>query len=453
MQAIKVMPTNETLRVVDVQEFIDSQPLSMLQKLLLLLCFFVVAIDGFDTAIIGFIAPAIRVEWGLEVGRLGPLFGAGLLGLMVGAFAVGPLADRHGRKTILIVSMVLFGGASLAAALSTSLASLICLRFLTGLGLGGAMPMTITISSEYVPGPRRSSLLTLMFCGFTIGSAMGGIMAARILPGYGWRALLVVGGAAPLLLTPLLAAVLPESVRYLVMKGNAQERIARVLVRIAPTADLRLAKFVDATASNVSPVRELFCSGLFLGTLLLWLAFFMSLLVVYLLTNWMPTLIQQASGASLADAAWMAAMFQAGGTLGAVVVGRLMDKYEPHGVLCSIYLAGSVCVILISLSAKAPGFMMCSVFAAGLCVSGGQVGANALSAAFYRTPYRATGVSWANGVGRLGSVVGSLLGGVLLGFGWSPTTVYALVAIPTAISALALAMLGIVRRRNQGALC
>jgi len=132
------------------------------------------------------------------------------------------------------------------------------------------------------------------------------------------------------------------------------------------------------------------------------------------LTNWMPTLIQQASGASLADAAWMAAMFQAGGTLGAVVVGRLMDKYEPHGVLCSIYLAGSVCVILISLSAKTPGFMMCSVFAAGLCVSGGQVGANALSAAFYPTPYRATGVSWANGVGRLGSVVGSLLGGGLL---------------------------------------
>lgn len=114
-QAIKVMATNETLRIVDIQEFIDSQPLSMLQKLLLLLCFFVVAIDGFDTAIIGFIAPAIRVEWSLEVSRLGPLFAAGLLGLMVGAFAVGPLADRHGRKAMLIVSMVFFGGASLAA--------------------------------------------------------------------------------------------------------------------------------------------------------------------------------------------------------------------------------------------------------------------------------------------------------------------------------------------------
>jgi AAHS family 4-hydroxybenzoate transporter-like MFS transporter len=116
----------------------------------------------------------------------------------------------------------------------------------------------------------------------------------------------------------------------------------------------------------------------------------MSLLVVYLLTNWMPTLIQQASGASLADAGWMAAMFQAGGTLGAIVVGRLMDTFEPHGVLCSIYLAGSACVILISLSAKTPAFMTFSVFAAGLCVSGGQVAANALSPSFYPTPYRAT---------------------------------------------------------------
>ena len=276
---------------------------------------------------------------------------------MVGAFAVGPLADRHGRKTMLIVSMVLFGGASLAASLSNGLASLTWLRLLTGIGLGGAMPMTITISSEYVPGARRSSLLTLMFCGFTIGSAMGGIIAAQILPYYGWRALLVVGGTVPLLLAPMLAAVLPESVRYLVMKGCSQDRIARIVHRIAPSADLRCVKFVDAAASKASPVQQLFRGGLFLGTLLLWLAFFMSLLVVYLLTNWMPTLIQQASGASLADAARMAALFQLGGTLGAILVGRLMDKFEPHGVLCSIYLVGSVCVILISLSAKTPSFM------------------------------------------------------------------------------------------------
>jgi AAHS family 4-hydroxybenzoate transporter-like MFS transporter len=445
------MPTDQARRAIDVQEFIDSQPLSGLQKLLLLLCFLVVAIDGFDTAIIGFIAPAIRAEWHLEVARLGPLFAAGLFGLMPGAFAVGPLADRHGRKTMLIVSMAMFSGASVAAALSTGLQSLTALRFLTGLGLGGAMPTTITLASEYCPKARRSSLVTLMFCGFTIGSGIGGLIAAQVLPTYGWRALLAGGGVAPLLLAPVLGWVLPESVRYLVMRGDdAQHRVAQVLGRIAPSADLRGATFVGVAASSVSPVRQLFSSELFLGTLLLWLAFFMSLLVVYLMTNWMPTLIQQASGASLKDAAFIGAMYQVGGTLGAIVIGRSMDRFEPHRVLGSSYLAGAAFVILISLSTQTRWLMTCAVFAAGACISGGQVGANALSAAFYPTAYRATGVAWANGMGRSGSVVGSLLGGVLLGFGWPATTVYATVAIPTIISAISLVALG-ARRRHQTA--
>ena len=230
---------------------------------------------------------------------------------------------------------------------------------------------------------------------------------------------------------------------------DAQDRVAAVLRRIAPTADLRGATFVGAARSHASPVRQLFGGGLFAGTLLLWLSFFMSLLVVYLLTNWMPTLIQQTSGASLAGAAFMSAMYQVGGTVGAIAVGRLMDRFEPHGVLSATYVTGAASVALISVSPTTPGLMTFVVFAAGFCVSGGQVGANALSAAFYPTPYRATGVSWANGIGRSGSIVGSLLGGVLLGLGWAAAIVYAVLAIPAVISALALATLGIVRRRQQ----
>jgi AAHS family 4-hydroxybenzoate transporter-like MFS transporter len=184
------------------------------------------------------------------------------------------------------------------------------------------------------------------------------------------------------------------------------------------------------------------------GTLLLWLAFFMSLLVVYLMTNWMPTLLQQASGASISDAAFIGAMYQVGGTLGAILVGRLMDRFEPHRVLFASYLTGAACIVLISVSTHRRALMTLAVFAAGACISGGQVGGNALSAGFYPTPYRATGVAWANGIGRGGSIVGSLLGGVLLGFGWPAATVYALVAIPAVISALALGALGILRRRE-----
>jgi AAHS family 4-hydroxybenzoate transporter-like MFS transporter len=308
--------------------------------------------------------------------------------------------------------------------------------------------MTITLAAEFCPAARRSTLVTLMFCGFTLGSAIGGLIAAQVLPHFGWRVLLVGGGLAPLALAPLLAVLLPESVRFLVTMGNAQDRVAAVLARIAPTADLSGARFVDQSAPKASPVVQLFGGGLLRGTLLLWLAFFMSLLVVYLMTNWMPTLLQHASGVSIADAAFIAAMYQIGGTIGAILVGRLMDRFEPHVVLFSSYVAGAACIVLISLTTHTREVMTLAVFAAGGCISGGQVGGNALSAAFYPTAYRATGVAWANGVGRSGSIVGSLLGGVLLGFGWPATTVYALVAIPAAIAAVALGTLGLVRRHQ-----
>ena len=176
-----------TPKVIDVQQFIDSHKLSGAQLRLILLCFLVVAVDGFDTASIGFIAPAIRAEWALRPAQLAPLFASGLFGLMLGAFAVGPIADRHGRKAMLILSMAFFGVASLLSAFSPNLTVLIALRFLTGLGLGGAMPNAITLTSEYCPQPRRSSLVTLMFCGFTIGSAFGGIVTSQLIGGYGWR--------------------------------------------------------------------------------------------------------------------------------------------------------------------------------------------------------------------------------------------------------------------------
>lgn len=166
---------------IDVQSFIDEIPLSSLQKLIMWLCFLIVAIDGFDTAAVGFIAPALKAEWGLQATDLAPLFGAGLFGLMAGALIFGPLSDKLGRKPILIGSVIMFGIASVFASFSADLQTLIIWRFLTGLGLGGALPNAITLTSEYAPTSRRSNLVTMMFCGFTIGSALGGIFSAQLL--------------------------------------------------------------------------------------------------------------------------------------------------------------------------------------------------------------------------------------------------------------------------------
>jgi len=435
-------------RVIDVQAFIDAHRFSPMQRLLLALCFLVVAIDGFDTAIVGFIAPAIRVEWQLEVTRLSPLFAAGLFGLMIGSFAVGPLADRYGRKAMLIASVAGFSAGSLASAFSPDITVLTWLRFVTGVGLGGAMPTAITLTAEYCPAPRRSSLVTLMFCGFTIGSALGGIAAAHVVTAYGWRPLLVAGGTVPVLLLPVLWVALPESVRYLVSQGGDGRRVAAALRRVAPDAELEGATFVGAQAPHASPVRELFAGGLLTGTLLLWVAFFMSLLVVYLLSNWMPTLIER-SGLSLSRASLITAVFQIGGTAGAVIIGRVMDRANPHHVLGATFIGAALFVALIGQAAGLPWMMALAVFGAGFCVSGGQVGANALTAAFYPTAYRATGVSWALGVGRCGSVLGSFLGGAMLVQGWGLPTIYGLVALPTAIAAFALLTLGIVRGTRE----
>ena len=191
------MSSTDKNNSVDVQDFIDSRPVSVFQWLILGLCFLVTAFDGLDTASVGFIAPALRDEWGLTPGQLNPVLGASLLGLMLGAFIAGPLADRFGRKSILLLSVLFFGVWSLAACASQDVFSLTAMRFLTGLGLGGAMPNAITLTSEYCPQRRRSLMVTTMFCGFTLGSALGGVVAAQMVPLFGWRSVLFIGGLLP----------------------------------------------------------------------------------------------------------------------------------------------------------------------------------------------------------------------------------------------------------------
>ncbi|KGF79162.1 4-hydroxybenzoate transporter [Massilia sp. JS1662] len=419
-----------------VQQFIDNQPYSSLQKRVLALCFLVVAIDGFDTSSIGFIAPALRAGWRLSATELAPLFGIGLFGLMAGALLLGPVADRYGRKPVLVLSVAFFGGTSLLSAFAHDMPALLALRFLTGLGLGGAMPTAITLTSEYCPQRRRASLVTLMFCGFTIGSAVGGAVAGQLLPTVGWRGILVIGGVLPLLLAPVLVAMLPESLRWLVLRGRDGGAIA---ARIAGTAPPPLR--VDAAALPGSPVTQLFRPGVVGGTLLLWVTFFMSLLIIYLLSSWLPTILNGA-GHGLAQASFISAASPVGGTLGAILLGRWMDRFRPHRVLAAAYLVAALCIAAIGAATANVPVLVLAVFGVGFGISGAQIGANALAAAFYPTTSRATGVSWALAVGRTGSVLGSMVGGALLAAQLSNETIFLMLAVPAVLAALALLAMG-----------
>jgi AAHS family 4-hydroxybenzoate transporter-like MFS transporter len=442
----------QAYRSINVSEFINAHRLAPFQILIVVLCFLIVAIDGFDTAAIGFLAPAIRAEWNLTPAQLAPLFGAGLIGLMAGAFLFGPLADKFGRKTILVFCVLFFGMASLLSAYAPSLSVLVMLRFLTGLGLGGAMPNSVTLTSEYCPEKHRLFLVTTMFCGFTVGSALGGLASAHMVEAFGWRSVLLLGGILPLILLPLMAWKLPESVRYLVMEGKRLDRVSATMKRIAPQESFDNVRF-EMTDKKLKgfPVGHLFKPDLFVGTLMLWVAFFMSLLIIYLLSSWLPTLIKS-TGVSLKTASLVTTMFQVGGTLGAIALGWLMDRFNPHYVLAISYALAGVFIAAIGSLTATPWLVGVAVFAAGFCISGAQVGANALSASFYPTDCRATGVSWANGVGRIGSVVGSVGGGAMLSMELSLPTVFLIVGLPALVSGLIMLAMGRYRATRKGPL-
>lgn len=428
----------------ELQTLLDAVPISRVQWRVIICCFLVVLLDGFDTAAIGFIAPAIRSTWQLSASDLAPLFGAGLLGLTAGALLCGPLSDRFGRKYVIIFCVALFGFFSLLSAFSTSLEMLIALRFLTGLGLGGAMPNTITMTSEYLPTRRRGALVTMMFCGFTLGSALGGVVSAQLVALIGWHGILVLGGVLPLLLAVALIRMLPESPRWLIRNQKPQAVIAKNIGAITGERYENTQFWLDEPVSNQkSSIRQLFVGRQLPITLMLWVVFFMSLLIIYLVSSWMPTLLNN-RGIDLQHASWVTAAFQVGGTLGALLLGVLMDKFNPYRVLALSYLLGAVCIAMIGLSGDGLWFMALAIFGTGIGVSGSQVGLNALTATLYPTQSRATGVSWSNAIGRCGAIVGSLSGGMMMAMNLSFDTLFFIIAIPAAISAVMLMLLTLV---------
>lgn len=422
---------------VDVVEFIDRQPIGGFQVRLLLTCAAVLFLDGFDTQAIGYVAPALAREWGLTKAALGPVFSAGLFGLMIGALLFGPLADRVGRRKIIILSTLAFGLGALATAFVQDLNALLVARFLTGLGLGGAMPNTVAMTSEFNPQRRRATMVMIMFCGFSIGAALGGLLAAGLIPKFGWRSVFIVGGIAPLTMVPILVRELPESVRFLALSGRAPERVADLLRRVCPTA-----VFVRGTTFAVHeaelpglPLLHLFCQKRTAATLLIWVVFFMSLLDIYFLANWLPTVLSDL-GASVPEAVAIGSMLQVGGVVGTFALGSIIDRFS-FRALALVYFAAVFAVGAIGQLGNSAMLVSLAIFAAGFCIIGGQIAANALAAAFYPTAVRATGVGWALGIGRVGSIVGPLIGGVLLAAKWTAASVFAAAAGAALCAALA----------------
>ncbi|MFL7903815.1 MFS transporter [Azospirillum argentinense] len=428
-----------TARSVDVQAFLNEHPFSRYQWLVFALCFFIVLLDGFDTAAIGYIAPSLTTEWGIARPALAPVLSAALFGLAFGALSAGPLADRFGRKAILIGSVLVIGTACLASAFSGNLDQLVMLRFVTGLGLGAAMPNAVTLMSEYCPEGRRAMVTNAMFCGFPLGAAFGGFLAAWMIPLWGWRSVLVLGGIAPLVLAAVLLVLLPESVRYMVAHNHPVERIRAVLRRISETA-AGAASFVMTEKAPATKARNgiavVLSRGYLVGSVMLWVAYFMGLVIFYALINWMPILFKDA-GLAPRDAALIAALFPLGG-VGAVLSGWLMDRFNANRIIAFGFVLTYGAVYAIGQVAGNVGLLVVTVFAAGTIMNTAQTSLPALAASFYPTHGRATGVAWMLGLGRFGGIGGSFLVAELARRQLDFTSIFAIVAVPGLVAALAL---------------
>jgi AAHS family 4-hydroxybenzoate transporter-like MFS transporter len=428
-------------RVLTINEIIDGGPVSRFQVGTIVLCGVVLVLEGFDAQCIGFLAPPISETLGIPLKTFGPIFAAGLIGLMIAAMAIGPIADRWGRKWPVVASTLTFAVFSLLTARVSSFNELLVLRFLTGLGIGGAMPNVVALTSEYAPKRLQSTLVAMLFCGMPLGALVSGLASSVMIPTWGWRSVFYLGGGLPLAVSVALIVALPESVRFLSVRGASPQKIVQIMARIAPDlarAPLNLSVSSEPRRAGM-PVTQLFTEGRAGGTILLWVPFFMNLLIIYFIVNWLPGLLRQ-SGMPVSAGVAAVSLFSLGGMAGTLAEGRLMTGFGVYTILLVEFGASALLIGALAYGADSYLLAMTVTFVLGITVQGAQAGINAASATFYPTSMRATGVGWALGVGRIGSIVGPVFGGVLLSMGWAPQQILLAGTIPALCATVAVLM-------------
>lgn len=387
---------------------------------ILSLCLIVAILEGVDLQSTGVAAPRMAHEFGLSVGQMGLAFSAGMLGLLPGAMLGGRLADRIGRKRVLLLSMLVFGVFSFLTAMVWSFPSLLAARVLTGLGLGGAMPNLIALSAEAVAPRLRNTAVSIMYCGMPLGGALAALIGVLSAGDTAWRHIFYAGGVGPLVIVPLLLAALPESQAF-----EAQTALGR-----------------GQNAEPEPTMKVLFGEGRAAATLQVWIGFFCTLIVLYFLLNWLPSLTV-GRGLSRSQAGVTQIFFNAGSVIGVLGIGILMDRFQPRLIVAAVY-AGIVASLVALAGAGGMQSLCISVLFAGMCVVGAQSMLYSLAAGCYRTAMRGTGVGAAVAVGRLGSIVGPLAAGQLLAIGTSATTVIG-ASVPVTIVAAVAALLAVGR--------
>lgn len=416
---------------------LDDAPWGGFQKRVLLLAAIAVVFDGLDNQLIGFAAPALIRDWGIDKADLVPIIAASLIAMTIGTAIAGFVADRIGRRPTLIASVALFGIASAAIALAPNLIVLFALRLIAALGLGGAMPTATALVAEFTPKRNRSLAVTLGIVCVPLGGLLGGVLAATILPSLGWRALFLIGGILPLIAALIFAVTLPESPQMLHARGD-MTRLRALLRRSGIVVADEVALVADSAEQpqdgrRSGGLRALFAPGYARDTVMIWAAFFTCLLAVYSVFNWAPTYLAD-RGLDLRAASTGLAAFNFGGIAGAIICGWAIDRFGsrwPLSALSAVAVLVGLGVVLRPLHADVSGEAIVLLFGVlGFAINGVQTTLFALAASLYPADRRATGVGMALGVGRFGAVLSSAAGATAIAMGGS--SYFALIAIAMA---------------------
>jgi MFS transporter, AAHS family, 3-hydroxyphenylpropionic acid transporter len=376
------------------------------------LCFAVAILEGFDIQALGVAAPKLAPELGLAPNQMGWVFSVSNIGLIVGAAVGGGLADRFGRKPIFIASVLTFGLFTLLTPLVQTFTHLFALRLLAGLGFGAALPNMMAIAAEISPPHKRASTAATMFCGMPLGGGTSALLTQLLPPDFDWRTLFIVGGALPLVLAPAMMLWMRET-----LQRSSQVKTQRT--------DLFEALFADGRATP---------------TLLLWLAFLPTLIVLYLILNWLPTLAI-ANGLDRATAPQASLAFNFASVLGALVIGRVVDRWGARGPLTLAY-AVLIGALLALANAHDLGTILLYSAAAGFFLMGANYALYGVAAAYYPQRMRGTGSGASIAVGRIGSIIGPLSAGFLLSSGTSAATLVVYLVPAAAIAGVAVFALG-----------
>jgi MFS transporter, AAHS family, 4-hydroxybenzoate transporter len=422
---------------INIGELLEQSRIGPLQIRVFLLCMICLIMDGFDVQAMGYVAPAIVMDWGVPRALLGGVFAAANFGVLIGSLLFSMVADKIGRRPVLIGATLFFSAMAIATAFARNVPELLWLRFIAGIGMGCIMPNATALIGEFSPKRVRVTFMMCITVGFTAGAALAGVVSLWMIPAFGWRSVFIFGGSVPLVIAVLMIWGLPESLQFLAVSGRNRATLARWLKKLDPTLQVDSStQFVANEESRGGvPAVHLFRDGRGVVTVLLWVINFMNLLVLYSISNWLPTVVT-AMGYSNQIAVWMGLWLQVGGTIGAFGLAWLIARGGFTRMLTATFAVATVSIVLIGQPGISLLLLGIIVFVAGWAVIGGQPGINALSATFYPTYLRSTGLGWGLGIGRIGAIVGPYIGGVLIGWEWGPQELFFATALPALISTL-----------------